>query len=90
MNQQQFNQIKAAVLYMLRFGEYQQALGMLQGACAMTNLQSTKANGLIRDLDQLFKWVNLAGECAIDRKFDDMQRQEWLDTQASLEASVRL
>jgi len=90
MNQQQFNAIKATVLYMLRFCEYQQALGVLQGACAMTNLQSTKANGLIRDLDQLFKLVNLAGECAIDRKFDDMQRQEWHETQASLEASVRL
>ena len=90
MNQQQFNQIKAMVLSMLRHGEYQQALGMLQGACAVTSLQSTKANGLSRDLDQLFKWVNLAGECAIDRRFDDMQRQEWHDTQASLEVSVRL
>ena len=89
MNQQQFNQIKAMVLSMLRFGEYQQALGMLQGACAMTNLQSTKANGLARDLDQLFKWVNMAGECAIDRKFDNAQRQEWHDTQSSLEESVR-
>ena len=88
MNQQQFNQIKAMVLSMLRFGEYQQALGMLQGACAVTSLHVTYANGL--DIDQLFKWVNLAGECAIDRKFDDMQRQEWHDTQASLEASVRL
>ena len=84
MNQQQFNQIKAAVLYMLRHGEYQQALGMLQGACAMTNLQSTKANGLHRDIDQLFKLVDLAGACAIDRKFDDMQRQEWHNTQSSL------
>ena len=89
MNQQQFNQIKAAVLSMLRFGEYQQALGMLQGACAMTNLQSTEANGLIRDLDQLFKLVDLAGECAIDRKFDDMQRQEWHETQVGLQESVR-
>ena len=88
MNQQQFNQIKAMVLSMLRFGEYQQALGMLQGACAMTNLHVTYANGL--DIDQLFKWVNMAGECAIDRRFDDMQRQEWHDTQASLEVSVRL
>ena len=88
MNQQQFNAIKAMVLSMLRFGEYQQALGMLQGACAMTSLQSTKANGL--DIDQLFKWVDLAGIAAIDRRFDDMQRQEWHDTQASLEASVRL
>ena len=84
MNNEQFNAIKAMVLYVLRFGEYQQALGMLQGACAMTNLQSTKANGLILDLDQLFKWVNLAGECAIDRRFDDMQRQEWHNTQSSL------
>lgn len=84
MNESQFNAIKAMVLYMLRFGEYQQALGVLQGACAMTNLQSTKANGLIRDIDQLFRWVNLAGACAIDRKFDDMQRQEWHDTQSSL------
>ena len=84
MTTEQFNAIKAMVLYVLRFGEYQQALGMLQGACAMTNLQSTKANGLIRDLDQLFKWVSLAGECAIDRKFDDMQRQEWHNTQSSL------
>ena len=90
MNESQFNQIKAMVLSMLRVGEYQQALGMLQGACAMTNLQSTKANSLHRDLEQLFKWVNLAGECAIDRKFDDMQRQEWHDTQSSLESSVRL
>lgn len=90
MNESQFNAIKAMVLYVLRFGEYQQALGMLQGAFAMTNPQSTKANGLHRDLDQLFKLVNLAGECAIDRKFDDMQRQEWHDTQSSLEASVRL
>ena len=89
MNQQQFNQIKAMVLSMLRHGEYQQALGMLQGACAMTNLQSTKANGLARDLDQLFKWVDLAGIAAIDRRFDDMQRQEWHDTQSSLEESVR-
>ena len=88
MNQQQFNQIKAMVLSMLRHGEYQQALGMLQGACAVTSLHVTYANGL--DIDQLFKWVNLAGECAIDRWFDDMQRQEWHDTQASLEASVRL
>ena len=88
MNQQQFNQIKAVVLSMLRFGEYQQALGTLQGACAMTNLQSTKANGL--DIDQLFKWVDLAGIAAIDRKFDNAQRQEWHDTQSSLEASVRL
>ena len=87
MNQQQFNAIKAMVLSMLRFGEYQQALGMLQGACAMTNLQSTKANGL--DIDQLFKWVDLAGIAAIDRRFDDMQRQEWHDTQVSLEESVR-
>ena len=87
MNQQQFNQIKAMVLSMLRFGEYQQALGMLQGACAVTNLHVTYANGL--DIDQLFKWVNLAGECAIDRKFDDMQHQEWHDTQSSLEESVR-
>ena len=84
MNQQQFNAIKAMVLSMLRHGEYQQALGMLQGA----NLHVTYANGL--DIDQLFKWVNLAGECAIDRRFDDMQRQEWHDTQSSLEASVRL
>ena len=87
MNQQQFNQIKAMVLSMLRFGEYQQALGMLQGACAVTSLHVTYANGL--DIDQLFKWVDLAGECAIDRKFDDMQHQEWHETQASLEASVR-
>ena len=87
MNQQQFNQIKAVVLSMLRFGEYQQALGMLQGACAVTNLHVTYANGL--DIDQLFKWVNLAGECAIDRKFDNAQRQEWHDTQSSLEESVR-
>ena len=89
MTTEQFNAIKAMVLYMLRFGEYQQALGTLQGACAMTNLQSTKANGLIRDLDQLFKWVSLAGECAIDRRFDDMQRQEWHETQVSIEESVR-
>ena len=89
MNQQQFNAIKAMVLYMLRFGEYQQALGTLQGACAMTNLQSTKVNGLILDLDQLFKWVDLAGIAAIDRRFDDMQRQEWHDTQVSIEESVR-
>ena len=89
MNQQQFNAIKAMVLSMLRFGEYQQALGMLQGACAVTNLQSTKANGLARDLDQLFKWVNMAGECAIDRRFEDMQHQEWHDTQVSIEESVR-
>ena len=88
MNQQQFNQIKAMVLSMLRFGEYQQALGMLQGACAVTNLHVTYANGL--DIDQLFKWVDLAGIAAIDRKFDDMQHQEWHDTQSSLEASVRL
>ena len=90
MNESQFNAIKAMVLSMLRFGEYQQALGTLQGACAVTNLQSTKANSLHRDLDRLFKWVNMAGECAIDRRFDDMQRQEWHDTQASLEVSVRL
>ena len=77
MNESQFNAIKAMVLSMLRFGEYQQALGTLQGACAVTNLQSTKANSLHRDLDRLFKWVNMAGECAIDRRFDDMQRQEW-------------
>mgnify|MGYP003621420100 CR=1 FL=1 len=88
MNQQQFNQIKAMVLSMLRFGEYQQALGMLQGACAVTNLHVTYANGL--DIDQLFEWVNLAGDAAIDRRFDDMQHQEWHDTQASLEASVQL
>ena len=88
MNESQFNAIKAIVLSMLRFGEYQQALGMLQGACAVTSLHVTYANGL--DIDQLFKWVDLAGECAIDRRFDDMQRQEWHDTQASLEASVRL
>ena len=88
MNESQFNAIKAIVLSMLRFGEYQQALGMLQGACAVTSLHVTYANGL--DIDQLFKWVDLAGECAIDRKFDDMQRQEWHDTQASLEVSVRL
>ena len=87
MNESQFNAIKAMVLSMLRFGEYQQALGMLQGACAVTSLHVTYANGL--DIDQLFKWVNLAGECAIDRKFDDMQRQEWHDTQSSLEESVR-
>ena len=90
MNQQQFNAIKAMVLSMLRFGEYQQALGMLQGACAVTSLQSTKANGLARDLDQLFKWVNLAGIAAIDRQFDNAQHQEWHDTKASLEVSVRL
>ena len=70
MNESQFNAIKAMVLSMLRHGEYQQALGMLQGACAVTNLHVTYANGL--DIDQLFEWVNLAGECAIDRKFDDM------------------
>ena len=87
MNQQQFNQIKAMVLSMLRVGEYQQALGMLQGACAVTNLHVTHANGL--DIDQLFKWVDLAGIAAIDRRFDDMQRQEWHDTQVSLEESVR-
>lgn len=87
MNHQQFNAIKAMVLSMLRLGEYQQALGMLQGACAVTSLHVTYANGL--DIDQLFKWVDLAGECAIDRRFDDMQRQEWHDTQASLEESVR-
>ena len=68
MNESQFNAIKAMVLSMLRFGEYQQALGTLQGACAVTNLQSTKANSLHRDLDRLFKWVNMAGECAIDRR----------------------
>ena len=89
MTTEQFNAIKAMVLSTLRFCEYQQALGMLQGACAMTNLQSTKANGLHRDIDQLFKLVDLAGACAIDRKFDDMQRQEWHDTQVSLEESVR-
>ena len=88
MNQQQFNQIKAMVLSMLRHGEYQQALGVLQGACAVTDLHVTYANDL--DIDQLFKWVDLAGIAAIDRRFDDMQRQEWHDTQASLEASVRL
>ena len=88
MNESQFNAIKAMVLSMLRGGAIDQALGMLQGACAMTNLHVTYANGL--DIDQLFKWVNLAGECAIDRQFDDMQRKEWHDTQASLEASVRL
>lgn len=87
MNQQQFNAIKAMVLSMLRFGAIDQALGMLQGACAVTSLHVTYANGL--DVDQIFKWVDLAGECAIDRNFDDMQRQEWHDTQASLEESVR-
>ena len=88
MNQQQFNFLQNGVLYALRCGNCEQALGMLQGACAMTNLHVTYANGL--DIDQLFKWVDLAGACAIDRKFDDMQRQEWHDTQSSLEASVRL
>ena len=87
MNQQQFNAIKAMVLSMLRFGEYQQALGMLQGACAVTSLHVTHANGL--DIDQLFKWANLAGECAIDRRFDNAQHQEWHDRQVSLEESVR-
>ena len=89
MNQQQFDAIKAMVLSMLRHGAYQQALGMLQGACAVASLQSPKANGLTRDLDQLFEWVDMAGCAAIDRKFDDMQRQEWHDTQSSLEESVR-
>ena len=88
MNQQQFNFLQNGVLYALRCGNCEQALGMLQGACAVTSLHVTYANGL--DIDQLFKWVSLAGECAIDRKFDDMQRQEWHDTQSSLEASVRL
>ena len=88
MSESQFNAIKAMVLSMLRGGAIDQALGMLQGACAMTNLHVTYANGL--DIDQLFEWVNLAGECAIDRKFDDMQRQEWHDTQVSIEESVRL
>ena len=88
MDQQQFNFLQNGVLYALRCGNCEQALGMLQGACAVTSLHVTHANGL--DIDQLFKWVNLAGECAIDRRFDDMQRQEWHDTQASLEASVRL
>ena len=90
MNQQQFNFLQNGVSYALHCGNCEQALGMLQGACAVTSLQSTEANGLSRDLDQLFKWVDLAGIAAIDRKFDDMQRQEWHDTQASLEASVRL
>ena len=87
MDQKQFDAIKAMVLSMLRHGAYQQALGMLQGACAVTSLHVTYANGL--DIDQLFKWVNMAGECAIDRKFDNAQRQEWHDTQSSLEESVR-
>ena len=87
MNQQQFNFLQNGVLYALHCGNYEQALGMLQGACAVTNLHVTYANGL--DIDQLFKWVNLAGECAIDRKFDDMQRQEWHETQVSIEESVR-
>ena len=87
MSESQFNAIKAMVLSMLRGGAIDQALGMLQGACAMTNLHVTYANGL--DIDQLFKWVDLAGIAAIDRKFDDMQRQEWHDTQSSLEESVR-
>ena len=87
MNQQQFNFLQNGVLYALRCGNCDQALGMLQGACAVTNLHVTYANGL--DIDQLFKWVDLAGIAAIDRKFDDMQRQEWHDTQVSLEESVR-
>ena len=87
MNQQQFNFLQNGVLYALHCGNCEQALGMLQGACAVTNLHVTYANGL--DIDQLFKWVDLAGACAIDRKFEDMQRQEWHDTQASLEESVR-
>ena len=84
MNQQQFNQIKAVVLSMLRHGEYQQALGMLQGAGVVADVGSHVA-----EWEQLHSWVNLAGECAIDRKFDDMQRQEWHDTQSRLEESVR-
>ena len=87
MNQQQFNFLRSGVLSALYYGNCEQALGMLQGACAVTNLHVTHANGL--DIDQLFKWVDLAGIAAIDRKFDDMQRQEWHDTQSSLEESVR-
>ena len=84
MNQQQFDAIKAMVLSMLRLGEYQQALGMLQGAGIVADVGSHMA-----EWEQMYSWGGMAGECAIDRKFDDMQHQEWHDTQSSLEESVR-
>lgn len=85
MTTEQFNVLREAVLNTLHYGLPEQALGMLQGACCVTNVSVAQSD----DLDQLFAWVNMAGTCAIDRKFDDAQMQEWHDTQVSLEESVR-
>ena len=84
MTPQQFDVLRDAVLNTLRYGNATQALGMLQGA-GMTGATRAYSD----KMECLYSWVIAAGSCAIDRQFDNQQRQEWHETQQSLEESVR-
>ena len=65
MNTRQFNFLKNGVLSALRYGNCEQALGMLQGTA-----YTADTSDFTEQMKQLFEWVNLAGQCAIDRKFE--------------------
>ena len=79
MTTEQFNALRNAVLNTLYFGAHEQALGMLQGASIVANVTTNN----LAEWQQLFAWVNMAGSCAIDRKFDSAQHK------ATLEDGVR-
>jgi hypothetical protein len=84
MNDLEFDILRSTVLNALHYGACEQALGMLQGAGIVADVSSHMA-----EWEQLYSWVFMAGSCAIDRQFDNQQRQEWHETQVSLEESVR-
>lgn len=75
MTAEQFNVLRNAVLNALHYGACEQALGMLQGACAVTsaNAAATPAS-VIDDIDQLLKWINAAYECSANRKSEELAR----------------
>jgi hypothetical protein len=84
MTKQQFEALRNAVLNTLHYGQANQALGMLQGAGMVADVSAYSD-----DFEQLYSWAFMAGSCAIDRQYDNQQRQEWHETQQSLEESVR-
>lgn len=73
----------------LKNGDIEMALGMVTGALLTLDHAQLHDAGLVERFFEIKQWPWQAMEAAIDRQFDNQQRQEWHEMQVILEESVR-
>ncbi len=73
----------------LKNGDIEMALGMVMGAQLTLNHAQLLDAGLVERFFEVKQWPWQAMGAHNDRQLDNAQRQEWHETQQSLEESVR-